>query len=177
MGHLPEHGGRPDSLVLHRQLGRRGLLPVRHHHHDHHQDSSKVKYHFICFTLILCFFPFKWRCNDVFWTNSCQHDLHCSNSFTCAERLIMFLCVIKKMRNFQFQISFETHISEQAKLIVNWLIYTLHQEGATYGPRRAIFLAWKELFWLQCGPRAEIVAHPCFISSIGIEKFFRSNRV
>ena len=47
MGHLPEHGGRSDSLVLHRQLGRRRLLPVRHHHHDHHQNSAKVRDHVI----------------------------------------------------------------------------------------------------------------------------------
>ena len=43
LGHLPEHGGRSDPLVLNRQLRRRRLLPLRNHHHDHHQNSEKVK--------------------------------------------------------------------------------------------------------------------------------------
>jgi hypothetical protein len=30
---------------------------------------------------------------------------------------------------------------------------TLDQEGATYGPRRQIFLALTLPFWLKCGPR------------------------
>ncbi len=48
---------------------------------------------------------------------------------------------------------------------------TLEQEGATYGPQRAIFKLQKSLFdWnpirepqikMQCGPRTKIVANPC----------------